>query len=146
MAGMRIAIDRGKWLRGEASHLMTADGCGCVIGHYLEAVGVPRDIIQYRYGFVAALEPFADKFFELGEFEDDEGERYFRPTPECDRLIGVNDGDPRSIHDQFVQPVNNDKQREAVLIRLMKDIGCRLSFFGLEDAAAYCLQAEVVKH
>jgi hypothetical protein len=116
--------------------MMTADGCGCVIGHYLVAKGVPVDILKYHYGFVAALEPFAENFFELGEFEDDEGEPYFRPTLDCDYLIGVNDGDPRSIHDQYVQPINNDKQREAVLIRLMKQIGCRLRFTGKELTTA----------
>lgn len=127
-APMRLDIERSKWLRGSASHLMTADGCGCVIGHYLVAKGVPREVINYRYGFIAALEPFAANFPELGEFEDDDGERYFHPTFECDYLIGVNDGDPRSVHDQYVAPVYNDTQREAVLIRLMKKIGCRLRF------------------
>lgn len=127
-ACMDLVIKRKKWLRGAASHLMTADGCGCVIGHYLAAKGVPVDILRYHYGFVKALEPFAGNFPELGEFEDDEGEPYFHTTPECEMLIGVNDSDPRSIHDQFVDPVYNDRQREAILVRVMKQIGCRLRF------------------
>lgn len=125
---MDLTIERTKWLRGAASHMMTADGCGCVVGHYLVAKGVPVGVLQYHYGFVKALEPFAVHFPELGEFQDDEGEPYFCPTHECDELIGVNDNDPRSVHDQYVSPVTNDKQREAVLIRLMKRIGCRLRF------------------
>lgn len=124
----RLTIKREQWLRGSASHMMRGNGCGCVIGHYLVAKGVPEAILAFHYGFVAALEPFASSFSELGEFEDDEGSPYFRPTLECDYLIGVNDNDPRSIHDRYVRPVNNDKQREAVLIRLMRQIGCRLEF------------------
>lgn len=125
---MNLTIRRDKWLRGSASHLMTGDGCGCVIGHYLLAKGVPKEIILNHYGFVAGLEPFAGNFPELGEFVDDEGEPYFRTTLDCDYLIGVNDGDPRSIHDRYVHPVNNDRQREAVLLRLMAKMNCRLRF------------------
>lgn len=128
---MTLTIKRDKWLRGSASHMWLGsaeDGCGCLIGHYLIAKGVPAEIIAYHYGFVAALEPFGDKFAELGEWQDDEGQPFFQPNTECNYLIGVNDGDPRSVHDRYVRPVNNDKQREAVLTRLMKGIGCRLRF------------------
>lgn len=124
----RLTIRRKKWLRGAASHLMIDKGCGCVIGHYLVAKGVPAALLRYHYGFIAAIQPFAKKFPELGEFEDDCGFPYFRTTPECEQIIGVNDGDPCSIHDFHVAPVNNDKQREAALIRLMRNIGCKLEF------------------
>lgn len=128
---MKLTIDRNRWLRGSASHLMTRDGCGCVIGHYLLACGVPKEVIAYRYGFGEALVPFGSAISTLGEFEDDDGKPFFRTTPECDQIIGVNDGDPRSIHDFHVSPVNNDAQREAVLIRLMRGIGCKLKFVGV---------------
>lgn len=124
----KLTIRRRKWLRGQASMLMLPNGCGCVIGHYLAAKGVPKKSLYYHYGFGEWLEPFAHKLFRLGEFEDDDGSPYFHTTHECDEIIGVNDGDPRSIHDFHVAPVDNDQQREAVLVRLMKAIGCRLEF------------------
>jgi hypothetical protein len=124
-----LVIDRSKWLRGSASHLMLHNGCGCVIGHYLVAKGVPAERLYCKYGF-GGLEDFEDKMAELGDFQEDEGELYFQTNPEADMLIGVNDGDPRSIHDQHVTPVDTDAQREAVLIRLMKGIGCNLKFVG----------------
>jgi len=125
---MTLTIPRRKWLRGEASMLMLPGGCGCVIGHYLAAKGVPKRSMYYHYGLGEWLEPFARKVYQLGEFEPDGDALWFHPTPECDQLVGVNDGDPRSIHDFHVAPVDNDKQREAVLIRLMKRIGCKLVF------------------
>jgi hypothetical protein len=108
--------------------MMTNDGCGCVIGHYLVAKGVPAALLQYHYEILKDLEPYAETFPELGGFEDDEGGPYFRPTPECGELIAVNDGDHRWIHGRRITPVDNDRQREVVLIRLMKNIGCQLRF------------------
>lgn len=131
---MKLRIRRSKWLRGSASHLFTADGCGCIIGHYLVAKGVPKEKLYYNYGFGAHLEPYEGKMDALGEFIDDEWQPYFSPTfsptETCNDLIWVNDGDLGSIHDFHVAPINNDQQREAVLIRLMAKIGCELKFVG----------------
>jgi hypothetical protein len=127
---MNLTIDRIKWLRGSASMLMKRDGCGCVIGHYLVAQGVPKEVLYDHYGFDAYLQPFDIKMVALGEFESDANgiNVSFRPTSECDQIVGVNDGDPRVVHNRTVAPVTNDKQREAVLIRLMKKIDCKLRF------------------
>ena len=127
---MTLTIKRSKWLRGQASMLMLPDGCGCVIGHYMAAVGVPKKLMHYHYGFGAQFEPYSEAMVQLGEFVPDEDGLYFSTTPECDQAIGVNDGDPRSIHDFHVAPVDNDAQREAVLIRIFAQMDCDLVFVG----------------
>jgi hypothetical protein len=95
----KLTIDRRTWLRGEGKEtsylLRRADQKQCCVGFYLEACGVPRDILV---GNEAAHSP------EVGEILPEEAKwlntKYIYSTPDARCLYGANDSRDLSEEDR----------------------------------------------